>query len=126
MELFNHPIFNVILAAAVGFAAKYLWDRWFSQSSRVTKKECELMRSGCTAIREFNKKEFMRLFEEQDKARRDRAEEEDEYCEQRKHIRGNTMKMLRVIMMTQLSICSHLKLDCSDVSKALVEMGEVD
>jgi hypothetical protein len=66
------------------------------------------------------------MISEMDSKRKERQEEEDAFCEQRKNIRGHTMRMLRVIMMTQLQICSHLKLDCGDVSRALVDMGEVD
>ncbi len=84
------------------------------------------MRGGCTAIREFNKQEFMRLFDEQKKYHEEREQEDEAWCERRKYTRSQTLKMLRVIMMTQLHICSHLKLDCEDIGKALVEMGEVE
>lgn len=123
---FDHPVVTVMISIVLGFLAKYLWDRWFSQASRVTKKECELMRGGCTAIREFNKQEFMRLFDEQRKEHEARVHEDETWCERRKVTRSQTLKMLRVIMMTQLHICTHLKLDCEDIGKALVEMGEVD
>lgn len=126
MFAFDHPLVSIFLAAVLGFIFKIIWDRFFSQSSRITRKECDLMRTGCAAIREANKNEFLRMIRDnQDDF--ERLLEKDEVCNSRRvAARVETVKLLRVILMAQLKICSHLSLDCEDISKALVDMGALD
>jgi hypothetical protein len=134
--MFEHPLFIAFIAAVIGFLLKYAWDRWLSQTSRVTRsefltaidhwaKECEIRRNGCLAIRAANKDYFERMINEQsncyEEAQRVKVEE-DELFHRR---RAETRKALVLIMMTQIKICEALRLDCTDLGKMLVEMGAV-
>lgn len=138
----NQPLLMFVTAVFTLFG-KYFWDRFMAQSSRVTRREfddamksvrneCELKRSGCIAERGSNKKYFEGLIKQQAGCLED-AFEEEEMVERR---RSQTRRALLCIMMTQLKICealnasgllgSNVKLDCTDISKMMVEMGVIE
>ena len=91
------PLFSALLVVVTTLLSKWAWDRWFSQASRVTKKECSDMRTICEK----------------------RLKEGDECFE-------TFSKTLMVLLLAQLKVCEHLKIDCSDIRKAMIQKGLMD
>ena len=137
MFIVDHYIASAILAAVLGFLVKFVWDRWFSQASRVTReefltalntwaRECEIRRTGCMAVREQNKSYFSELIEDQAcnaTTVKEAKKLEDDLTHDR---RIETRKALICIMMIQIKMCEALKIDCSDLARMIVEMGGID
>ena len=141
--LIEHPLASLIITAACTLFAKYFWDRYLSQPSRVNRREfddslkalrneCELKRSGCIAERVTNKTYFESLIKQQAGCLED-AFEGGEVVEKR---RGQTRRALLCIMMSQLKICEALnasgllgekvQLECGDITHMMMEMGAIE
>jgi len=136
MLLIDHPFVLIFVSSVVGFFLKFAWDRWFAQSSRVTRnefveavnawrQECELRRAACVSVRTSNKDLFLRRFDELDQCRTACTKEREVEEELILRRRAETRRALVLIMMTQIKICEALHLDCSDVARMLVDMGEI-
>jgi len=139
----DHPIAVMLLTIAFTLFGKYFWDRYLSQTSRISRREfeqaclsmrseCELKRGGCLAERLANKAHFEGLIKQQAGCLEDAFEDAENVAMRRLQ----TRKALMCIMMTQLKICEalnasgvlgvHVKMDCDDISKLLVEMGGLE
>jgi len=144
MEAFlvAHPIATLFITACMTLLAKYIWDRFLAQSSRVTRsefdgtvknlrEECDLKRSGCIKERVSNKTYFEGLIKQQAGCLED-AFEDEALIEKRRSI---TRKSILCIMMSQLKICEALnnsgvlgdhRIDCTDISRMMVDMGVIE
>lgn len=138
----TYPLSAILLTLISTLFGKYLWERYFSQASRVThkefndrmaflEKECELRRSSCVQQRVTNKTYFEELIKAQAGCLDDVIEGEGIEAARR----SQTGKILFCIMMTQLSICNALndsallgpkRIDCSDISKMMSQMGVIE
>lgn len=124
------PVLLALIGVGLGLISKYAWNRWLSQSSRITRqefltaldtwsKECEIRRAGCVSIRAANKAHFEQMFNDQKGC----INEAYDMVDTTDRKRGEMRRALILIMMTQIKICDALKLDCSDVARMLVDMG---
>lgn len=139
----DHPIVLIFISAVVGFILKYVWDRWLSQSSRVTRldfdeglksirNECVLKREGCINERKSNKTYFETLIKQQADFLGETVEA-DAVTERR---RTQTRHVLLCILITQLKICDALNkstllapgqsMDCDEISKMMIELGVIE
>ena len=131
--MFDHPFILSLISIVAGFVLKFVWDRWFAQSSRITRhefktaletlaNECQLRREACVNVRSSNKEYFERLIQEQEGCLESAIEAETAIIKRR----VETRKALVLIMMTQIKICEALRLDCSDLGKMLIDMGATE
>jgi hypothetical protein len=100
--------FQVLLAVVATLLGKYAWDRWLSQSSRVTKEMCGQIRSSC-------QKEILGLLKNQG----DQLDAGDGCFD-------TFSKTLMVICLTQLKMCEHLHIDCEEIKRIMVNKGILD
>ena len=101
----NKPLFSLSLAIAGTLLSKYAWDRWMSRSSRVTKEMCGQIRESC-------QKELMAML----KAQGTQLDDGDDCFK-------TFSQTLMVLLLAQLKVCEHLKIDCADIRKAMVDKG---
>ena len=131
--MLDHPIIIAMLSVVVGFCLKFVWDRWLSQTSRITRNEfttalgvlateCKLRRETCLNTRAFNKAYFEGLITAQGGCIDSAIEAEQEIIKRR----VETRKAIVLIMMTQIKICEALRLDCGELSRMLVDMGATE
>jgi len=137
--MFDNPVVVVLISAIIGFLLKYVWDRWFAQSSRVTKSEfnsalgamrneCVLKRDNCLLERKANREYFETLIKQQSSFLEDSIEA-DAVTEKR---RTQTRHVLLCILITQLKICDALNkigehaIDCDSISKMMVDLGVIE
>ena len=131
--MLDHPFIIAMLSVVVGFCLKFVWDRWLTQSSRITRQEftdsiknlaneCALRREACLNTRAFNKAYFEGLISAQGGCIDSAIEVEQEIIKRR----VETRKALVLIMMTQIKICEALRLDCGELSRMLVDMGATE
>jgi hypothetical protein len=133
----------LVFTASLTLFGKYFWDRYLTQEARTSRREfdaaikalreeCALRRSSCQLEAQAGKVYMEGLIKQQAGCLED-AFEGEERIEKR---RSQTRRSLLCIMMTQLKICEALnssgllgpssKLDCSDISKMMVEMGVIE
>jgi hypothetical protein len=133
----------IIITVAATLLGKFFWDRYLSQTSRVTRREfdqrfdamrqeCELKRGNCLGERLSDKHHVEELIKHQSGCLEDALEEEELVAKRR----SQTRRALLCIMMSQLKICEALnvsgllgpngKLDCGDISRMMVEMGGIE
>lgn len=142
MITLDPQVLLLVIGAVVALLSKYVWDRYLKQTSRVTKQqfdeaidrlkqECELKRAPCIQARAVNKAHFEDMISRQ-KSCLEEAFEEEELVAKR---RQDTRRALICIMMTQLKLCEAMnqllpheakKLDCTDISKLMIEMGVIE
>ena len=137
MTVLDHPWVGLLIAMLMGVLGKFIWDRYLSHSSRVTRhefmqsiqrleKECELKREGCQQHRFANKAQMESLIKESvGLIRATQAEgssrlnqivlDEDKAAKLALHIeelalarRQEIRQMLLSIMMVQIQICEAL------------------
>jgi len=101
----SHPLPALFLAIAGTLISKYAWDRWMSQGSRVTRIMCDTMRLSCRA-------ELLKSLAVQS-AQLDDGDD----CFK------TFSQTLMVLLLAQLKVCEHLKIDCADIRKAMVDKG---
>jgi hypothetical protein len=104
----SNPLFSLLIAGVVTLVGKYAWDRWMSQSSRVTKDMCGQIRSSC-------QKEILGMI----KTQGEQLDAGDGCFE-------TFSKTLMVICLTQLKMCEHLHIDCEEIKKVMVNKGILD
>ena len=145
MEQFflDHQLATLLLTVSLTLFGKYFWDRYLAQSSRITRREfdealktlrgeCELKRATCFVETKAKNDYIESLISKQAGCLED-AFEDAAISEKR---RSQTGHALLCIMMTQLRICEALNasgvlgpkgtLDCSDISKMMVDMGVIE
>lgn len=99
---------QLLVAGIATLLGKYAWDRWLSQTSRVTKNECEQHRESCH-------KEIM----EKIRAQEVHLTEGDGCFDQ-------FSKTLMVVCLTQLKMCEALHIDCDEIKRVMVNKGILD
>jgi hypothetical protein len=100
-----YPFLIVLLSLFGTLIGKYLWDRYFSQCSRVTKAECAATQKSCQA------EVLLKL----------KTQGDDLECGD-KHFKAIDSK-LWVITFALLKICNEMKIDCDDIVKQMAEKG---
>ena len=129
----EHPLAMLAMTVAMTLAGKWIWDRFLSQASRVTRREfeaefkrhqdlCLSVRTQCNLMQE---KQRMKIVEEIgiQNVRLSGSEEADKIIIKR---RMDTRRVLIMLLVTQQKICDHLKIDCGDINKVLIDMGMVE
>ena len=101
----EHQFITLLLTACVTLIGKWVWDRWLSQNSRVTKMDCSLIRDKCQA-------EIMSLVKQHTK----QLGEGDECF-------ATVSQTMMVILLALLKICEKQNIDCEDIHKAMVQRG---
>lgn len=101
----NHPLIVALLAIIGTLAAKYVWDRFLSQSSRITRSECEKNQKICQS-------EILVKIKNQG----DCLDEGDDHFKKLDSV-------LLVITFTLLKICNKMQIECEDIVKKMSEKG---
>lgn len=87
-------IILIVLSALVALIGRYLWDRYMSQSSRVTQKE------------------FLAKMEELDKRLEDGT-----------HTFKKINSCFAAMCLVMLRLCEKAEIDCDDIRKQMIESG---
>jgi hypothetical protein len=94
--------------------AKYVWDRYLSQSSRITVQVCALQQAKCKA-------EILALIKQANESstksfdcHKQRLDEEDLYVE-------STRYVMRAVLITLMLICNKLDISCDALNKAMID-----
>ena len=128
-----HPIAMLFLTVGVTLLGKWLWDRYLSQASRVTRREfeaemkkhfelCVITRQNCNMMRNQHWEKVQEELQIQT-VRLDDTEEAAKILIKR---RMDTRRVLIMLLITQQKICDSLKIDCGDINKILIDMGLVE
>jgi len=129
----THPLAMLVITIALTLLGKFLWDRYMSQASRVTRREfeaemkkhfelCTITRQNCNTLRDQHRDRVAEEIQNQT-VRIDNSEEESKVLMRR---RLDTRRVMVTILITQQKICDHLKIDCGDINKTLIDMGLVE
>lgn len=115
-EWLNHPLVSAGIGVVVALIGKFLYDRYFSENSRVTLVTCGLRQEAC-------RKELLAQLKAQDVARDfiEKQRIEDEKCNEDAFTTLD--QCITVIMMTQMKICEKLQIDCGEITKVMVKKG---
>ena len=129
----EHPLAMLFLTVGVTLLGKWLWDRYLSQASRVTRREfeaemkkhfelCVITRQNCNMMRDQHWEKVQEELQIQT-VRLDDMEEAAKILIKR---RMDTRRVLIMLLITQQKICDSLKIDCGDINKILIDMGLVE
>jgi hypothetical protein len=104
----EHQLVALFLTMCFTLLGKYLWDRYLSQNSRVTRLDCSLIREKCQA-------EIMGLVKDHTQ----------QLCEGDENF-SSLSKTMMVILLALLKICEKQNIDCEDIHKAMIQKGLMD
>ncbi|MEW6184715.1 MAG: hypothetical protein AB1585_03130 [Thermodesulfobacteriota bacterium] len=107
--------FMLFVTAVVTLLGKWVWDRWLSQSSRVTAEACNQKREACVG-------RIMAALEKHT----DRLTGGDECFDNLEREFAHIRKVLSVLMYTNLTFCKELKVDCDELSRILTKYGVME
>lgn len=102
-EQMTHPYLLVFVTLIATLCGKYVWDRWLSQSSRVTGSDCLKNQKICRDSILLELKVH------------DKKLDNGEDCF------NDTRHIQRAVLLTLLSICNHLKIPCDVLTKVMVD-----
>jgi len=63
IDFIHSQLGQLLTGGLIAIFGKYAWDRWFSQKSRMTVRECELHRQVCSNYRNLNLTKLLGLQE---------------------------------------------------------------
>lgn len=104
---FDHPLEVAVLSAVGAFVLKWLYNL-ISKNHVITVKDCESIRALCSS----NIKHQLS----------GNADDVDDVCSKI----GQLENLISVMFEVQLLICGKLQIDCSAITKTLVNRGLVD
>jgi hypothetical protein len=106
--LTEHQVVVLLITAFFTLTAKWIWDRWLSQNSRVTRMDCSLIREKCQA-------EIMGLVKDHTKQL---CQGEDSF--------DSISKTMMVMLLALLKICEKQNIDCEEIHKAMIHKGLIE
>lgn len=104
----EHQLILMVLSGVGALIVKWVWDRWLSQGSRVTRLDCSLIREKCQS-------EIMGLV----KQHSSQLCEGDETFE-------SMSKTMMVMLLVLLKMCEKQNINCDDIRKAMIQKGLID
>ncbi len=99
----SHPLFIVLATVVLTLIGKYVWNRWLSETSRVTLKMCELAREACQ----------QKLL--------DKICSQGERLDDGDTLFKSTRQYQRAVILTLLQVCNKLGVDCDHITKVMVD-----
>ena len=99
----NLELWSIVGTVVATLVGKWVWDRWLSDSSRISQKTCELIRAKC-------QQEMLGKMGLQE----NRLEDGDSLFKSTRHYQ-------RAVILTLLHICNKMGIDCDQITKVMVE-----
>lgn len=99
----SHPLFIVLATVVLTLMGKYAWNRWLSESSRISLKDCLKNQALC-------QKELLAKICNQG----ERLDDGDDMFR-------STRQYQRAVILTLLQVCNKLGVDCDHITKVMVE-----
>lgn len=103
MTTFHEGLLIAFATIVLTLFARWIWDRWLSEASRVTLKSCEMARKLCQ----------QQLL--------------DKICSQGERLDDgdltfkSTRHYQRAVILTLLQLCNKMGVDCDSITKVMVD-----
>jgi hypothetical protein len=109
-----HPYFLILITLLSTLLGKYLWDRFFSQSSRITREQCKYEQSICrqNILAEI-------------KVHTDRLSSGDTSFHEMEAKLDEMNNVLAVLSFAVFELCRDRGIDCNEIVRLLTKQGVV-
>jgi hypothetical protein len=109
-----HPYLIILMTLFSTLLGKYLWDRFFSQSSRITREQCKYEQAACRQSVLAEIKIHTERLSNGDLSFHELQEKLDEMN-----------NVLAVLSFAVFELCRDRGIDCNDIVKLLTQKGIV-